>query len=791
MTLLSHILAHFCLTLSQLAGPAAQPKEFERPWPIIVSELASIERTYHQLEANRAHHISRLHFYAAAGKFPLNTDYPNQLVPYFVDKEGTACAVGHLMLLDDQHDLVKSISLSTNHIRIEDVHSGPLLDWIHNSGLTQDECALIQPSYACIEDYRQGRPWQDEVARLKQHFAKVEQTLTSESRQSLRKALVAKVDERLAQNPDDPALSLAALSDALQSDEPNVRIAAAHVLSRTSTSSRKDRLTLLFKNLSDTDPAVRFWSAVAVETIGAASSTGERELHYRTLPVFLDTWRKGPEDLRLASIVMLASLAPETMGTDTQLRIMPEIRRAMVRACSDRNGDISTLAKSVLDSFRWQRCVCESQRIPRHYLAASADLEALATETLAVGREFVELPESVAGLVDMRSFYDVRESITYSLPTATSDAPPIADTASEAEQIVDDGFRKSYAKYLGGENPVRWKIDSTTADTHNLFFIVAARIDHEPSAKLLYVIPRRSMLSATDAPFHSWFERDQQADQSPWPTSPSSPVPGLKPNPNAHIQFGEVASGGEQAFTATCDLLVSFIASRTQVVIDREVTQTAKMLTWSGRFARLRQYRPRFFEQGGGGSSVFGGGGWDFQRLGIACDRSTGIVTLSGESIEYPVEQLPADVLSPEWTTDELKLMGWKPLTSLDYFGQKLFPKEYYEAVESFDPNNARELHQQLYRRYYIEKTLPGPEFIIGLLYDRAGKPDLAAQQMKSAAHAAKYDPAMLAEIAKWELSKELYADARQHAEGAVKLWPEQPLAFAILKQLDNADKAE
>ncbi len=155
-------------------GPLLQSIAAFQTQPICKNGMGSLEETYRALAARRVRHIARLHDYAAAGKYPLNTDFPGRLVPYFVDKAGTACAVGHLMRLDGQQQLVNSIASSTNHVRIENVHEGPLLEWIHDSGLTQDECALIQPSYACIEDYRRGRPWQDEIARLKKHFAEAQ-----------------------------------------------------------------------------------------------------------------------------------------------------------------------------------------------------------------------------------------------------------------------------------------------------------------------------------------------------------------------------------------------------------------------------------------------------------------------------------------------------------------------------------------------------------------------------------------------------------------------------------------
>jgi tetratricopeptide (TPR) repeat protein len=693
------------------------------------------------------------------------------------------------MRLDGHQDLVASIASSTNHIRIENVHDGSLLDWIKDSGLTQEECALIQPSYATIEDYRRDRPWQDEVARLQQHFAKVEQTLLNDSHRSLCKVLIAKVDEQLRRNPNDPALSVTALSNALRSDEPSVRIAAAYAIAQVSKPSRETRLVALSNYLSDSDPYVRFWTAVAVETMGAASPRGKTELHHRTLPVFLDTYRNGPDDLRLAALIQLASVAPETMGTNRQFRIIPEIRQAMVSACGNGNHDVHSFANGILNSWRWQRTVYESQRIPRHYLAASADLEALASETLALDREFAEQTRSLENLTAVRSIYDSANSITYMLPVATETAPPIADSADEAEQIVDEHFQSTYEQYRNQtESPWPfWEIVSVDTDTQGLYYVVVARrTDSSLPSKLIYILPRPSMLSAANMPPHSWFERVNPPNLDPRPSSVTPPVQILKPNANASIEFGDKARNNEQAFAAACDVFASFMTHYAQVFIDREVQETPKTFTWSGRFARLRQYSPRFFEQGGGGSSVYGGGGWDFQRIGFECDRRTGKVSLSAEPIEYPVAQLPADVLSPEWATKELKLMGWKPLESLDYFGQTLFPPEYQEGIDAFDPNDASRSRQILYRRYHIENALPRSEFMLGLLYDQEGHRDKAIQQMTEAAGRSQYDPQTLASVARWQLEVGRYTDARKNAESALRLWPEHPEANKVIKRLDE-----
>jgi hypothetical protein len=68
-------------------------------------------------------------------------------VPIFVDNHDTACAVGHLMRESGWGDAVAAIERANNFVYVTDVRHGALVDWVLVSGLTQEEAALIQPSY--------------------------------------------------------------------------------------------------------------------------------------------------------------------------------------------------------------------------------------------------------------------------------------------------------------------------------------------------------------------------------------------------------------------------------------------------------------------------------------------------------------------------------------------------------------------------------------------------------------------------------------------------------------------
>ncbi len=743
--------------------------------------MGSLDITYRELAKRRAENIARLHVYAGTGTFPRNTDFPGQLVPYFVDRLGTACAVAHLMRLDGEDHLVRSIASSTNHVRIESVHNGPLLEWIRDSGLTKGECALIQPSYAAIEYYRPDPAWQDEIVRLKKHFAEVEQTLLNQTQRSLREALIAKLDAQLAANPNDPALAIDALSESLRSVESNVRIAAAHALAQQTTIRQSARLEALEPNLSATDLETRFWSAVAIQRIGAASPRGNAELYSRILPVFLDAAQSSIDGLRLAALVQLANTAPMTMGTNKQFRIMPEIRQTVIQACEDEDSKVRQFATSVLKSWRWQRVVYESQRIRRQYLAGSADLEALATETFAIGRKFAEQPDSIRSVVKLSSIYDT-VSYLYMLPATTETPLPVAESSREAKQLVDDFFKIAYEQYRNKtQSPWPfWDIVSVESDQQGLYYVVVVeRKDMNPSPKLIYLVPRSSMLSWANRQPYDWFEREAL------PVSDArngTQRVAFHANEEANVVFGTLARNDKLAFATACDIFAYFL---TELVLDRAVEESADALVWTGRFARSRANNPRFFGEGVG-FGMSSGGGWDFYRLSFRCERATGQLTFSADPIEYPIAQLPPSELTPAWVEREYKVMGWKSLNSLDFLGDVLLPSEYHEAIEAFK-YDAGKTRSMLEDRHNAERFLPLPDLVMGLLYERAGDRESAVRSMQRAAdESSRHDPTTLAEVARWELGVGLHDDARKHAESAVALWPEHPMANQVLERLDQ-----
>src|SRR5262249_34479691 len=65
--------------------------------------------------------------------------------------EGRACAVGYLMIESGWRDVAESIATSSNNAFLTEIDHPGAIAWIAQSGLTLEECAMIQPLY--------GRAW--------------------------------------------------------------------------------------------------------------------------------------------------------------------------------------------------------------------------------------------------------------------------------------------------------------------------------------------------------------------------------------------------------------------------------------------------------------------------------------------------------------------------------------------------------------------------------------------------------------------------------------------------------
>ncbi|MEM7164288.1 MAG: hypothetical protein AAF581_02420 [Planctomycetota bacterium] len=96
----------------------------------------------------RAALLARLDAYWRAGVFPQNRLFPG-LRPVFIDAENRACAVADLMIHSGSGDLARRVAATQNYDYLPDIRVPGVAEWAALSGLTLDECAMIQPAYHC------------------------------------------------------------------------------------------------------------------------------------------------------------------------------------------------------------------------------------------------------------------------------------------------------------------------------------------------------------------------------------------------------------------------------------------------------------------------------------------------------------------------------------------------------------------------------------------------------------------------------------------------------------------
>lgn len=104
------------------------------------------ERSAAQLES-RLQLITHLEEYIKGEKFPKNFDYPGERKPCFIDKNGNICAVGYLIEQTAGRDVAEYINAKYQYENILNMHDPIINEWVANSGLSLQECAMIQPMY--------------------------------------------------------------------------------------------------------------------------------------------------------------------------------------------------------------------------------------------------------------------------------------------------------------------------------------------------------------------------------------------------------------------------------------------------------------------------------------------------------------------------------------------------------------------------------------------------------------------------------------------------------------------
>jgi len=118
---------------------------------------------------NRLALLDSLREYRLRGEFPKNLDFPDRLIPYFIDAAGVPCAMGQLIIASGHASLAEDVRATMNNAYVPEIAAADprLAAWGAEHGITLEEAARVQPGYGAPvlnSVYRVsldslGRPW--------------------------------------------------------------------------------------------------------------------------------------------------------------------------------------------------------------------------------------------------------------------------------------------------------------------------------------------------------------------------------------------------------------------------------------------------------------------------------------------------------------------------------------------------------------------------------------------------------------------------------------------------------
>lgn len=143
--------------LALISAPAfaEEMREVERVRAhlFFAQQLALAHPTDHlslaQLEA-RERSLEVLSAYRERGVFPKNRDFAEK-TPYFVDADGTRCAMAELIHASGGASLVDAVASTRNNAYVRELAEEPvLIGWLEENGISVEEAAAIQPAYCSV-----------------------------------------------------------------------------------------------------------------------------------------------------------------------------------------------------------------------------------------------------------------------------------------------------------------------------------------------------------------------------------------------------------------------------------------------------------------------------------------------------------------------------------------------------------------------------------------------------------------------------------------------------------------
>ena len=117
----------------------------------------SIEQQQKRLQG-----LDILNTYWQRKQFPQNTHHSGQIIPYFIDDNNTACAVGHVLRETGGGELAERIQQEQNYAFLEDMKYEELLVWADEFGFEEMELRWVQPSYSAPCFPQTPLPYEDD-----------------------------------------------------------------------------------------------------------------------------------------------------------------------------------------------------------------------------------------------------------------------------------------------------------------------------------------------------------------------------------------------------------------------------------------------------------------------------------------------------------------------------------------------------------------------------------------------------------------------------------------------------
>ena len=138
-------------SFSAAADVAYVPQGAPRPYEVEVAPQRVLDRdtVRSALLAQRKLNVAEFRAYERAGVFPDNLTGETRNV--WRDANGHLCAAANLISKSGSDELAQRVADQNNFIRLKDVSTGPVMDWMLTSGFTQDEIVMIQLPYMPVE----------------------------------------------------------------------------------------------------------------------------------------------------------------------------------------------------------------------------------------------------------------------------------------------------------------------------------------------------------------------------------------------------------------------------------------------------------------------------------------------------------------------------------------------------------------------------------------------------------------------------------------------------------------